>query len=131
MVNNTLIDFKDNEKVVAEDDNNEVLNEIYLKIKDIKNICYKNSIPMFFTCVKNDDGKKTEYYSEMLSAAITSRKLADDKIAGMSNVLNGFMTVPPHGLTEIEFFGNLDSEEADFIYDINVWGEDDDPSERD
>lgn len=69
----------------------------------LRQLCYENKIPMFLTFAVKDDGKETAYESEMVSAGVLELKLAQNKVAGMANVLNGFSTVPSAQMDELDF----------------------------
>lgn len=71
-------------------------------INEIKSICYKDSTPFFIT-VALDEEEKTVYESECLTSGVLEKKVTDDKIAKMINVINGFETVPTHEILEINF----------------------------
>jgi len=77
--------------------------QIFAAAKALAALCYKHGIPMFFsTAVKNTDDGTTEYRSEYVSAAKASVSLLDDQLSRHVNVKNGFITVLPTKLDEID-----------------------------
>ena len=73
--------------------------EIYAKdiaplVKQILLLCDQNKIPVFITLALRDDGKETTWYSEMISSMNADRKLSNDYLPKIVNVLNGFDLVP-------------------------------------
>jgi len=75
--------------------------EIAEVVMELKLLCNKYKLPMFVSvCVKN--GKETEYVSDMVGSASNDIFLQDDKIPKYVNILNGFDTVPPNEILEIE-----------------------------
>lgn len=78
-------------------------NEILPLVRTIKKLCYENGIPMFFAAAVKDDGKKTSYEYEMVSALIGAQPLTDDKIAKLVNVTMGYDVVLPDSPVEIDF----------------------------
>lgn len=77
--------------------------EIYNKVNELKLLCNQEKIPMFFACAISSTEKKTVYETEYISAASNDIILKDDKIADFINVVNGFDTVPPKEIIEIEY----------------------------
>lgn len=78
-------------------------------VKEIKDICVINKIPMFFTIAINDDGNNTKYettttvkstadhyISEAVTPIANNIELTDDRITKMLAVMNGFDVVPQH-----------------------------------
>jgi hypothetical protein len=78
--------------------------QINATAKALAALCYKNGIPMFFSAAvaNTDDGSRTEYRTEFVSAAKVGVDLTDDQLSRHVNVKNGFNTVMPKELDEIE-----------------------------
>lgn len=77
-------------------DNKSIIKSKIMKpLTEIVKTCKENSIPFFFAIPTSDNGKQTEYFSEILSPAVAEQELSDDKITKMLNVMNGFETIPP------------------------------------
>lgn len=72
-------------------------------VQEVKLSCYEHRIPMFFSAAICDEHGKTEYKNVMISPALVDTRLSDDRISKMVNVMNGFDTVPPSEVMEIEF----------------------------
>ena len=72
-------------------------------VKSLAALCYRCGVPMFFTAaVANTEDGKTEYRSEYVSAVKAQVTLLDDQLSKHVNVKNGFNTVMPTELDEIE-----------------------------
>jgi len=66
-------------------------------------LCYKYGIPMFFSAaVANTEDGKTRFRTEYVSAGKVGAALLDDQLSRHVNVKNGFDTVMPSKLDEIE-----------------------------
>lgn len=73
------------------------------KVEELIQLCNKDHLPVFITvCVKNDE-KGTEYRTDMYSSASNGIKLKNDLMPNFVNVLNGFATVPPTDIVDIDF----------------------------
>ena len=71
--------------------------------KALAALCYKSGIPMFFSAaVANTEDGKTEFKTEFVSATKIGVELYDDHLSKHVNVKNGFNTVMPTELDEIE-----------------------------
>lgn len=82
-----------------------VKKEIAPLIKNIKEICLREQIPMFVSIAAKDMGN-TEYVNEMLSPVSLGIQLSNDKISPMLKVVNDNFDVVPkhlHEPLEIEF----------------------------
>ena len=72
-------------------------------VNELSALCYKYGIPMFFTAaISNTEDGKTEFRNEYVSATKTGVDLLDDQLSKHVNVKNGFNTVIPIKLEEIE-----------------------------
>lgn len=78
-------------------------NEIFDKINELKLLCNKEKIPMFFACAIESTDKKTTYVTEYVGSKSNGIELKEDKITGFINVVNGFETVPPKNIIEIDY----------------------------
>ena len=69
--------------------------QIAEKVSELKRLCNKAKIPMFFAaCVKND--RDSEYEIELLSPAVCDVSLKKDWFCRFVNVTCGFDTVVPN-----------------------------------
>ncbi len=80
-----------------------IKDEIVDTVLRLKALCRQYGIPCFVAMPEVEDGKKTQYYTEILSPAVLEMELSDDRISQMINVINGFDTVPPRSAIEIDF----------------------------
>jgi len=72
------------------------------KVKELSALCYQHGIPVFISAaVANTDDGKTAYRNELVSAEKAGVSLTDDQISRHVNVLNGFETVLPSIMDEI------------------------------
>lgn len=78
-------------------------NEIFNKITELKLLCNAEKIPMFFAVAIESTDKKTVYETEYVGAKSNEIELKDDKITDFINVVNGFETVPPKSIIEIDY----------------------------
>lgn len=75
--------------------------QIAEKVNELKRLCNKAKIPMFFAaCVKNDQDSK--YEIELLSPAVCDVSLQKDFFCRFVNVTCGFDTVVPNHNTPID-----------------------------
>jgi len=73
-------------------------------VKELAALCYGYGIPMFFSAaVANTDDGKTVFKNEYVSPTKVDVTLLDDQLARHVNVKNGFVTVLPEELDEVEF----------------------------
>lgn len=84
------------------------MSEVYDKkikplVEEINEICISEKIPYFATFVISDKEGKTEYETYRLTPGVAEVKINDDRITKMLNVANGFDTIPPHKMLELEF----------------------------
>ena len=71
--------------------------------KALSDLCYRSGIPMFFSAaIANTDDGTTVFKSEYVSAARVGATLLDDQLCRHVNVMNGFTTVMPSKLEEID-----------------------------
>lgn len=87
-----------------------VENELKKKIREIKEICQKEKIPMFISlCYRNTD-EKSFYYDDMIGSKSNGIILKDDRFRNYVNITNGFNTVPPMKKIEMDddFFNEED-----------------------
>lgn len=77
--------------------------EIFNKVNELKLLCNQEKIPMFFACAVESTDKKTVYETEYVGSKSNDIELKDDKICGFINVVNGFETIPPKKIIEIEY----------------------------
>ena len=73
------------------------------KVNELKLLCNEEKIPMFFACAASSTEKRTEYVYEYIGTVPNEINLKNDKIADFVNVVNGFETVPPREIVEINF----------------------------
>lgn len=79
------------------------MNEIYDKVNELKLLCNEEKIPMFFACAVESTDKKTVYETEYVGSKSNGIELKDDKICDFINVVNGFETIPPKKIIEIDY----------------------------
>lgn len=72
-------------------------------IEQIQQICKKENIPFFFSAAVENNVADTKYEVYALTATPMELSLAEDDIVKHINVFNGFDTVPPENLPELEF----------------------------
>ena len=73
------------------------------KVQEILKICNKEQIPVFISFAVKNDEKKTEYINEMFPSATNDIFLKNDYFPNFVNVINGFRTVPPQKIVEIDY----------------------------
>lgn len=73
--------------------------QIAPKIKEIRDICLKERIPYFTFFLLPDGSKKVS----TLTQAMLNIDPDEESIQHFMNILNGFTTVPPSQITEIDF----------------------------
>ncbi|MDR0287533.1 MAG: hypothetical protein LBI03_07520 [Clostridiales bacterium] len=82
---------------------NEYDSEIEPAVKALAALCYSRGIPMFFSAaVANTSNGGTTFKTEYVSPAKVNVTLHDDQLSRHVNVKNGFETVMPVELDEIE-----------------------------
>lgn len=89
-------------------------------VQKLKLLCDREHLPMFLSIAVADDGEKTKYCNEMISAANAEVTLSDNLLPKFANVLNGFVTLPyanvlqedqdMHFSNEARTYGNKDPE---------------------
>lgn len=77
--------------------------EIASKLQELAQLCNYHQIPFFAAICVANNGKETEYVSEMISPAITGCELTDDRFPKYVNIGLGFDTVPSNELIEVQF----------------------------
>lgn len=68
--------------------------EIKSYVKKILLLCERERIPAFFTFAIKNEGKDTDYITEMISATSVDVSLKNDKIARHALITAGFDAVP-------------------------------------
>lgn len=69
--------------------------QIEEKVEELKRLCNKANIPMFFAACLSNDEKETNYNVELLSPGVCGVKLTKDWFSRFVNVTMGFDTVAP------------------------------------
>lgn len=88
----------------TEYDKTDVYNsEILEKVQELLKVCNKEQIPAFISLAVKNDEEKTEYVNEMFPSATNNIFLKNDYFPNFVNVINGFRTVPPQKIVEIDF----------------------------
>ncbi len=77
--------------------------ELDNKIKEIEKICNNNKIPFFISLCTFNDENITKYENTLVSPYKHELKITDDYFPKYVNVVNGFSTVPPADVLEINF----------------------------
>lgn len=78
-------------------------NTILPLLEQIEQLCKMEKLPFFFTIAIANDKKGTKYESTALTPVPMELMLAEDKIVKHINVVNGFDTIPPEMIPELEF----------------------------
>ena len=73
------------------------------KIQELLRICNKEQMPIFISVAVKNDESGTEYKNDMFASATNDIFLKDDYFPNFVNVTNGFRTVPPSKIVEIDF----------------------------
>ena len=77
--------------------------EVVKKIQELLRICNKEQLPIFVSVAVKNDENGTEYKTDMFASATNDIFLKDDYFPNFVNVTNGFRTVPPAKIVEIDF----------------------------
>ena len=77
--------------------------QIQEKIQEILRICNKEQIPIFISVAVKNGEKGTKYINDMYASATNDVFLKDDYFPNYINVSNGFRTIPPSKVVEIDF----------------------------
>lgn len=73
------------------------------KVDELVQICNREHIPLFVAaCVKNDEND-SEYRIDMYASASNQIMLKKDFLPKFVNVTNGFTTIPPADIVDIDF----------------------------
>ena len=80
------------------DKNKEYQEHILPLVKEVLLYCDEYHIPVFMTFAVSDNGKQTEYATEMISAVAAAEKLKDDQLVKHAAVVSGFEVVPSSDL---------------------------------
>lgn len=94
------------------DKNKEYQEHILPLVKEILLYCDEYHIPVFMTFAVSDNGKQTEYATEMISAVAAAEKLKDDQLVKHAAVVSGFEVVPVLGPSAIYDEEEILAEEA-------------------
>ena len=78
----------------------DVINE---KIQELIQLCNTEQVPVFVSVAIANDENHTEYRNDMYASATNNIFLKDDKFPHFVNVINGFRTVPPQKIAQIDF----------------------------
>ena len=76
--------------------------EIQPVVKHLTSLLRHYEIPYFLAAAVRSDDAGTEYVFESHDEWSTSSRMKDDKIPGFIKVVNGFRTVLPDGLVEMD-----------------------------
>ncbi len=77
--------------------------QVLKKIQELLRLCNKEQMPIFISVAVKNDEKGTEYKNDMFASATNDIFLKDDLFPNFVNVTNGFRTVPPSKIVEIDF----------------------------
>lgn len=77
--------------------------EVLPKIQELLRLCNREQIPLFISAATKNNEDGTEYRNEMYASATNNVFLKDDYFPNFVNVINGFRTVPPAKIVEIDF----------------------------
>lgn len=76
--------------------------QIKKTVQELKQLCNKAHIPMFFAACISNDNNDSQYEIELLSAKICETKLTKDWLSDFVNITLGFDTIVPSGKVEID-----------------------------
>lgn len=71
-------------------------------LKDLTSLLQHNQMPYFIAIVTASDEKDTHYHYDSNDIWIPESHLVDDKIPSFINVANGFKTIPPGSIIEVD-----------------------------
>lgn len=77
--------------------------EVLKRVQELLRLCNKEQMPIFISVAVKNDEEGTEYKNEMYASATNNVFLTDDLFPNFVNVTNGFRTVPPAKIVEIDF----------------------------
>ena len=77
--------------------------QVLKKVQELLRLCNKEQMPIFISVAVKNDEKGTEYKNDMFASATNDIFLKDDFFPNFVNVTNGFRTVPPSKIVEIDF----------------------------
>ena len=78
-------------------------NEIEKKIYELLRLCNKEQLPVFVSVAVKNDEEGTLYKNEMFASATNNIFLKDDFFPNFVNVTNGFRTIPPAKIVEVDY----------------------------
>lgn len=78
-------------------------NQVIAKVQELLRLCNKEQMPIFISVAVKNNEKGTEYRNDMFSSATNDIFLKDDYFPNFVNVTNGFRTIPPSKIVEIDF----------------------------
>lgn len=71
-------------------------------LKDLTSLLRHNQMPYFIAIATASNGEETRYHYDSNDIWIPGSRLADDKIPSFINIVNGFRTVPPGSIIEVD-----------------------------
>ena len=71
-------------------------------LRDLTSLLRHNKMPFFIAVAKASDGQKTCYHFDSNDIRIPGQKMAENMIPSFINVVNGFMTIPPGSIVEMD-----------------------------
>lgn len=71
-------------------------------LKDLTSLLRHNQMPYFIAIATASDNKETHYHYDSNDIWIPGSCLVDDKIPSFINIVNGFRTVPPGNIIEVD-----------------------------
>lgn len=80
-----------------------IQNEIEPYLNKIIKICNEEKIPIFFTLAASNSDAETKYETKTLSPDVLGVELKENNFPEFINVMNGFNTVPPRTILEMEY----------------------------
>lgn len=72
-------------------------------MESLMKLCNQEQIPLFATIVTKNSPEETTYESVSLSPDVLGLDLKENNFPKFINVVNGFDTVPPRTILEIEY----------------------------
>lgn len=87
-------------------------------MKRILIYCNEYNIPMFATFAVSDDGKKTTYNTEVVTAASLGLTISEDHLVKHASILSGWDTIPVAQPSEF-----LDEDDLESLDEIDIFEE--------
>ena len=80
-----------------------VKSEIVPLMEALLKVCNEQQVPIFISVASKNSEEGTSYELISLSPDVLGVSLADNKFSKFVNVMNGFETVPPRTILELDY----------------------------